>query len=244
METPLLNWYYQRVRDTLRYEGFSFLFWRALKICISPFGLLGMVTFCQKDLSRPIKELQAKVEITIRQANESDIEELSGHVAMRYGPTKNLEWYKKKGIRETILQRFRRGSKCFVAKIGTDIVHYNWIFFNQEESVPGTGRLIFLKEDEAFCNDAFTPDAWRGKGIHLAVNNQMLLFLQRSGFRRAYTVVGAHNKSSQKALHRIGWEFYGTMFYFIPSKREKAWTWRIHGTLDPFVNKPTRPNEV
>jgi RimJ/RimL family protein N-acetyltransferase len=214
-----------------------------LKMSLSPFGLLGMATFCQKDLSLPIKELPSKAEITIRQANESDIEQLSKHVATRYGPSKELEWYKEKGIRETILQRFRRGCKCFVAKIGPEIVHYNWIFPHGEESVSGTGRFISMRDDEALCEDAFTSEAWRGKGIHLAVNNQMLLFLQSSGYRRAYTVVGTHNKSAQKALHRIGWEFLGTMLYFIPRGREKAWIWQIHGTLDPFVNGPPHSKE-
>ncbi len=237
MKRSLVEWYYRRATETLRYEGIHILLWRAVITFLSPLGSVGLVTFYQRDLTQPLKEILAKVEITICQAPESDVDHLVTLVARRYGPLKNLQWYSKLGIRDTILQRFRRGQRCFVAKIGTQIVHYNWIFFHWEESVAGTGRHIHLTHNEALCNDGFTIEAWRGKSIHTAVNNQMLRFLQQTGYRRAYTVVATDNKSSQKALHRVGWEPSGIMLYFIPHGAEKARIWRIKGTLDPFVRE-------
>jgi len=234
METSLLHWYYKRAIDTLRYEGPHILLWRILKICLSPLGLLEVAHFYQKDLTQSIEEIQAEVDVAIGQATESDIDQLATLVARRYGPVKDKEWYSELGIRDTILQRFRRGCKCFVGRIGTQIVHYNWIFFDWEESVPGTGCFIHLKDDEALCNDTFTVEAWRGRAIHTASNSQMCLFLKQVGYRRAYTV-GSSNKPARKTLGRVVWEYTGTMLYFMPHGTKKAWIWRINGTLDPFV---------
>ncbi|NIN00811.1 MAG: hypothetical protein GTO24_22840 [candidate division Zixibacteria bacterium] len=237
MQTSLLRWYCERTSETLRYEGPHYLFLRVLPLCLSPLGSLGLLNFFQKDLTEPLREVRAIVELTVGQATESDIDQLTRLVKKRYAHSKNLEWYSKLGIRNTILQRFKRGCKCFVGKVGKEIVHYNWIFFHWEETDPGMGCFIHLRDDEALCNDGFTAEGWRGKSVHTAVNNQMLRFLQQTGYRRAYTVAGTQNKSSQKALYRVGWAHSGTMLYFIPRGTKKTWIWRIKGSLGPFAEK-------
>lgn len=238
MDTTPLRWYYTQIIETLRYEGPHILLWRTLRMCISPLGVMGLITFYKKDLTQPLGEIRAKVPLNIGQATESDIEQLVTLVKKRYGPAKNmLGQYRNRGIRDNILERFRQGHRCFVGKIGTEIVHYNWIFFHWKESIAGTGRFINLRDDEALMDDACTAEAWRGKGIHGDVHNQMLLFLQQAGYRKAYTIGTSDNKSSQKPLHRIGWKISGTMFYFIPRGAEKARIFRIKGTLAPFVDK-------
>jgi len=63
----------------------------------------------------------------------------------------------------------------------------------------------------------------------------VLLFLQQSGYRRVYTLVDTDNKSSQKTHHHLGWEFSGTILYFIPRGAKKAWIWQLNGTLEPFA---------
>lgn len=231
-----LRWYSKRAILTVRYEGFHILLWRILKMCLLPLGYLGYAIFYRKDLTQPINEISTSVGLTVTQATETDIDELVNLVVQRYGPTKNLEWYAKLGIRETILQRLQRGCKCFVGKVGTQIVHYNWIFPQWEESVPGTGRFIHLREDEALMNDGFTAEGWRGKSIHGAVHSQMLIFLKRAGHPRAFTIAGSV-KSARKPLDRIGWDLTGVMLFFIPRGRQKAWICRVKGTLTPFVNE-------
>ena len=235
MQRLLLHWYYDRTIETLRYQGFLSLFWRILKVCLSPLGFLDLRNFYQKDLTRPLRNVQAKVELTLNEATESDIEQLTALVSRRYGPVKDLEWYSQLGIRNTILKRFRQGPRCFVGRIGKQIVHYNWIFFHSQESVLGTGRFIHLRDDEALMDDAYTPEEWRGKAIHTAVHNQMLCFLQQAGYRKVYTVASAANKSSQKTHHRLGWEFCGTMLLFITHEAKQTWVWPIRGTIDRFM---------
>lgn len=233
-EMSSFRWYCRRGILTLRYEGFHILLWRILKMGFLPLGYLGFAIFYKKDLTQPVNEIRANVDLTISQATETDVDQLVKLVAQRYGPTRNLEWYTKLGLKNTILQRLQRGCKCFVGKIGEEIVAYNWIFFQWEESVPGTSRFIHLRKDEALMNDAFTVETWRGNGIHAAVHNQMLLFLKQSGYRRAYTIASSV-KSTRKALERAVWELSGIMLFFIPRGSEKAWIWRIQGTLEPFV---------
>ena len=233
-----MHWYWKRVSDTLRYEGFHILLWRTLTWCLSPAGLLDMMTFYRKDLSQPLEEKQAKGDFTVIQAAESDIEKLTAMVARRYGPNMARLWpYKNQSTRDILQQRFHQGCKCFVAKTDPEFIHYNWIFFHWEEAVMGTVRSR-LQTDEAICNDGFTEEAWRGRGVHAVVNNRMLRYLQEAGYRWALTSAGTDNKSSQKALRRLGWEIYGIMLYFIPRGAEKGWIWRIKGTLDPSVKKP------
>jgi hypothetical protein len=71
----------------------------------------------------------------------------------------------------------------------------------------------------------------------------MLLFLQQSGFRTAYTLVHTDSISSKKALQRLGWNFYGNLLYITPHKSDKVLMWQIRGPLDPFVTKGIRKLE-
>ncbi len=222
--------YYRRTADTLRYEGLHILLWRALKLCSRPLGHLELETFYQKDLTEPLKEIRAKADLTVTQATESDIDELT---ALELSGTRPRP-FQDQSIRASIIQRFGRGSKCFVGKIGTEIVHYNWITFHRKKWL-AESYFIHLRDDEAFCHSGYTSEAWRGRNIHAAVNNQMLHFLQRAGYRKAYTNANTDNKSSQKALPRVGWQISGIVFYFIPRGAEKAWIWRINGTLPPVL---------
>lgn len=223
--------------ETLHYEGPQYLFLRMMPILVSPLGFIGILNFYQKDLTEPLREIQTNVNLIVRLATPSDIEELITLIKRRYAHSRTLEWYSKLGIRDTILRRFQRGCKCFIGKVGEEIVHYNWVFLHWEETDPGIGRFTHLKNDEALLNDGFTPEEWRGKSIHTAVNNEMLRFLKETGYRRAYTIAGLQGKSAKKGVSRVGWTYTGTMLYFLPRGSEKARVWRIDGSMDPFVEE-------
>lgn len=231
MKTSLFQYWYKRSVETLRYEGIHILLWRMARMCLSPLGVLGMETFYWKDLTQPLKEFRAKVNITICRATASDMEQLTTLLGRRYGPRTHMS----EKYRDIFLKRFRDGNECFVAKIGTEIVSYNWIIYDQKMQVANGYRSIHLKDDEVYTDDAYTAEVWRGKGIHTAGLNQMLLFLQQSGYQRVYTWANTDNKSSQKTHQRLGWEFFGTILYFIPRRAKKAWIWKLNGTLEHFL---------
>jgi len=232
---PRLDRYFSAGIKIIRYEGVFSLFWRAVKKCLSPQGSLGIIIFYKKDLNHPLREIRSKVELSVTESSKSDIEQVITLKASREGRSE-IE------LQGEILQRFRRGDKCFVGKIGTEIVHYNWISFHCSDIV--AGRFIHLKNDEAFCYDGFTVEAWRGRAIHPEVNYRMLLHLQQTGYRRAYTHHEAETISSKKGLQLLRWESYGTILYFIPCRTRKCWIWRIKGSLDPFVEERIPPGET
>jgi hypothetical protein len=234
MEGSQVRWYLQWGIDTVRYEGLHILLWRVLRLGLSPLGRLAMDSFCRKDLTQPLRRTQAKVDLTVSQATEADIDKLAALVAKRYGPGGVRKWFKTRSIQETIRDRFQRGTRCFVGRIGTEIVAYNWIFFHKKEWLHGV-FAIPLNDDEALCDEAFTVEELRGKNIHSAVLNQMLLFLQQSGFRTAYTVAHTDDIVAKKALHRLDWETYATLLHFSPRKSDKVLSWQVRGPLDPFV---------
>lgn len=234
-----------RVRDIIHYEGLHFLLWKILTQALSPVGSLELMSFYQKDLTRPMNKIPAKLDLTVCQATESDIEKLAAMLFVdQYRGREDLAPFMSQGIKKKFVGRLRRGHRCFLGLIGTEIVHYNWIFFPGYEQSFLKDRFIDLMDDEVLLNDAYTSESWRGKSVHTVVQNRMLLFLRQQGYRRAYTLVFTNNRSSQKTHHRLGWERSGLMLYFVLPKSLKVWTCCLRGTLDPFVTKQIPSDET
>lgn len=237
MTPSRLQRYHKKIIETYRYEGLRFLMWRILTWCLAPLGSLYVVWLCKKDLRGPLEDFAAQIPVEVVQATEADLETIAAMVAKRQSMTRaGSGWYRQLGIRSTIIERFQRGDKCFLGKVGQEVVHFNWIFFGWAEPISITGRYIYLKADEAMCNDGFTEAVWRGKSVHRVVNHEMLRFLKTSGYRIALTSVGADNLVSQKALRRIGWEFSALMVCIIPRGSSKEWIWQFDGLVKKTVD--------
>ena len=228
------------LRYRVRYSGLRGVLWRVFEDCLAPIGQVGLESICRKDLAVPLVDMTPRADVDISVATEDDIDQLVGLVESNWHDSDEVGPYTELGGRGTIVDRFQRGEKCFVAKIGTDIVHYNWIAFDREEAIAGTGLIVCLTDgQEAVCHDGFTVEAWRGMGIHPAVNSAMLRWLKESGYRYAYTVVGTVSRSSNITHHRLDWEFTGVMLYLISRRTGKARVWRLKGTLAPFHKTAT-----
>ncbi|MGA3085101.1 MAG: GNAT family N-acetyltransferase [Thermodesulfobacteriota bacterium] len=202
----------------LRYNGPMVLLWRLLQKGVSRFGRLEMVTLFEKDLSQPLKDAKKLADLTITLATESDIEPLVKLIGERF---KTQESSRIKEFEDLIHQRFKKGSFCFLGKIGKEIVHYAWISFHWGESLGG--HFIHLKDDEALLLDAFTLEKWRGQGILPAVVDQMIYYLQQHGYLKFYVLVDTDNKSSKKTFQRLGWLPLGIVFSFTPRGASKGW---------------------
>lgn len=232
MAKDQLRWLLNYGLNSIRYEGLPILCWRMLRWVISIFGDLRAISFCRKDLTLPLEEFKAHPDLTICQATDADIDQLVALFEKRWSGKQKEKLFKTRSIKDTITEQFNQGSICFLGKIETESVHYNWIFFDRKDY---EHYYVQLRDDEALCDDAYTVDQWRGKGIHASVNNHMLHFLQQAGYRTAYTVVLSDNKSSKKALQRLGWNFYGSLIYFCSYVSKKVRMWQIHPPLDPFI---------
>jgi hypothetical protein len=67
----LFDWLIKRSLKLLRYDGFLSLLWQILQPNLSPLGSLKLVTFYQKDLTQPLKEVRPKVDVTVSQDMEN-----------------------------------------------------------------------------------------------------------------------------------------------------------------------------
>ncbi len=232
--------YYRRARGTLRYDGVLILLWKILTKPLSLFGRISVEIFFEKDLTQPLDAKAAKVEITITQATEADVERL---VTVEHGtpvdddiPLSDAEEYEEEfraRIRarraEEFVEDVRRGDRCFIAKSGEEIVHVNWSRYT--EAIPIPGWRIELQPDEVFTTDAYTPEAWRGNAIHEAVLNEMLRFAQGIGCRTAYTSTDLVSTASRRGLLRLGWRPFATVLYAIPRRLGRTYLVRLSGTL-------------
>lgn len=236
MTSSRLQRYQKNIRDTYRYEGLFFLMWRILTWCLAPLGFLSVVWLCKMDLREPLEDIEKKIPVEVVLATEADLEAIAAMVSRRQGLTQSGSgWYRKLGIRETIIERFHQGAWCFLGKVDQEVVHFNWIFFDRAKPISPAGRYIYLKADEAMCNDGFTEEVWRGKSVHRIVNHEMLRFLKVTGYRTAFTAVGADSLVSQKALRRNGWEFSSLMLCIIPRGSSKEWIWQFDGFLKKTI---------
>jgi len=145
--------FYRWAVNIFRYEGLSALFWRLICRGFRPFGILGLVTIFERELDQPIQEIKAKMDLAIAPAEKSEIESILKLAEEREAKGQTAK------VRNVILNRFQKGSLCFLGKIGTEIVHYNWISFNWDEFL--AGRFLRLKENEAFF---WTPSPWKNGG--------------------------------------------------------------------------------
>lgn len=200
-----------------RLPTFRSRIWARLVTVLSPLGELGMTYLYEKDLSKPLSPFTARVEVIIGEATPADIEQVVATIAVR-SP------HQADRIRQGILDRLRRGARCFVAKIDGRVVHHNWLIFDRVESWPASSRSV-LGNNEAYCTDAYTVEDWRGRAIHTEVLYRMLSHLQQAGYHRAYTAVEAANEASWKTHVRLGWTLCGIAVHFRRQRSDRAWVW-------------------
>ena len=226
----------RRARETLRYEGGGAFLVRLTAKWARRFARVGLVRLYRKDLRTPLPEMPGRTDITVAQATETDLDRLVELVAEYEHPLGDPGREARRRINARLVERFRRGWRCFAAMGGGSIVHYNWIAVDWADAFePDLGRFIVLAPGEAFCLDAYTAEGWRGKGVHPVVNRAMLAFLREQGYRTAYTNVAEQNRSAWRALEQLGWERSGLMFYVRRNGARRTRVWPLAGTLEPFV---------
>lgn len=212
-----LKTYLRMGMATLRYEGALPLPLRVIRVACSPFGTLLTASFCHKDLTEAEAAPPARASVEIARLDESQIGELAVIVAdrMSMGRASGAD---VEAAELRIREKLGLGGVCFVATHEGAIAHYNWVFPGMRWQVWGPIRFEPVAPTDALCDDAFTVKEFRGMGLHGAVHARMLEFLRQSGFTASYTLVSTDNRSSRKALTRLGYE-YGTHVVLFESRR-------------------------
>lgn len=240
----LVGWYHT-ARDSILYEGVPILLWRVLVKLASPVAELHHQILFEHDLTQPIEQRAARIECHIEQATEADIERLVDQRLSRPaadGQDLSDEdefrraWLERERSRQRDAYRrwFRAGELCFVARIGDELGHSNWIRFYETGPVPS--RPVELAPREAYLIEGFTPDRWRGQRLHEAVHSFMLRYAQSRGYRLAFTITDLTKVGSRRGLARVGgWRIRGHHVLITPRRLGRSWMIRLKGDVSPIV---------
>ncbi len=192
---------------------------RALGPGLSALGETYFWLMYRMDLQRAFAPVPTGVPITITLTDQTEVSELAALT-----PDEECE--------DLFRERMRAGSLCFAARVDGRIVAYNWLCL---WTAVGAGDVpMLLADDEVYTADAHTADAWRGKGIHPALNRAMLVHAQEMGFKTAYTLVRDDNAASLVTMRRVGWTLSGTLLVFEPRWTPDRLRWLVSGSAYPM----------
>jgi hypothetical protein len=230
--------------DDYRYQGPEVFFWHLFVKACSPIVKLDLQILFELDLSQPIEPRRARVDCSIQPATESEIDEildmqmplpqreqlrdLSDDEELRHAQSVMA----REKARRAFQAAMRAGEQCYLARVGGEPVHSNWIRF--ADCRPVEGRPVDLGPDEVYTTDAFTAVPWRGKGLHEVVLAHMLIVAQRRGCRHAFTITDLFKAGSRRGVKRVGWSQRGRLLYVTPRRLGRTWMLRIGGDVEPM----------
>lgn len=198
---------------------------RALAWGLAPLGEAHVWLMFKRDLRQPLQPYQAKVPFEIELADKSQVHEL----AALYHADDPRRVAAKAEIYRT---RLGAGSLCFVARIEGKVVSFNWL---RVRGATGAAKVpMALQDDEIYTTNAYTAEAWRGQGLHPALNYAMLKYAQDKGFRIAYTMARADNARSLVTMQRVGWVHSSALLCFEPARGQRKLRWLASGSPYPM----------
>jgi GNAT superfamily N-acetyltransferase len=187
--------------------------WQWSRKIAAPFGELDCALFFERSLAKPVLLPANSLGASIRSAEETDLDIIchlyAGDAWLWLGDGPRDET-----ARGLYLDRLRRGERCFLAFVDGVLAHVNWTCFTWGDALPG--RPIRLRPGEIYTTDAFTPPAFRGKGMHALVLGTMLAEARRLGAQHAYTLGQLDRPDAHKGLRALGWQECGRVLYFLP----------------------------
>lgn len=246
-----LRGYYRTAVEDLRYQGLPVVLSKIVTKLALPVARLEFHILYEYDLTRPIREHPARVdtEYRIELATEADLVNV---VDLQMPPPppapaelSDAEDYSRAQLERSraeayanLLTAMRAGEICFLFRIGDELVHCNWMRFSSCGHV--AQRPVELDADEIYMTDGYTAEHWRGRGVHVAVNAQMLRYAREHGLRRAWTITDSTKAISRRGLRRIGWRWSGQLLYVTPRRLGRTWLLRLGGNVEPMFRRARR----
>ena len=167
---------------------------KLVELTLSPLGYFEWGMVLVKDLSEDVHLHPARIQITVREALQSDLIEMS-----KATPYHHLD---------LLEARHAMGGKCLVALSQDKMAGFNWYIHGQ---LHDGSFWVELDAGDVFCMDAMTYEAFRGQAVHTELLSRLLLDAREKGFRKAYTRVSLQNASSWKTHVKLGWAYHGTI---------------------------------
>ncbi len=201
--------------------------WRWAQDAVKPAGELCCALLFERSLAEPLPAMANRLDASIRLATESDLDTIC-----RLYAGDSWLWL---GSQDLYRDRLRRGERCYLAVVDGALAHVNWTCFSWGDALPG--RPLVLRPGEVYTTDAFTPPAFRGKGVHALVLGRMLSDAGAAGAVHAYTLGQLDRSGAHGGLRALGWQETGRVVYFQKTGRSDAvLLWR-RGNTAPWIRR-------
>jgi GNAT superfamily N-acetyltransferase len=217
----------------------------AMQALFAPVGKISIDLLLKRDLSKPVDVVSPQIPVTIRQATEADLDQITLLYATDSylylgdepaGPSVDGRPWVEPAARDQYGARMQRGEKCFLAVVGDEIAHTNWLCFTWAEAV--TGHPLYLRAGEIYTTDAITVEKFRGQNIHALVLGEMLRYARGRGYMLAYTVTRIEYRGSFKAFRLLGWQVLGCLICLTSRRSGRSRLLKLWGRIDPVLRGP------
>jgi hypothetical protein len=187
----------------------------------------------RRDLRVPFEPVPAKIPITIRPLERTDVSQLLG----AHGPAISKQDATEQAERMSFL--LENIPTCYVAVTGDNAPCYmQWLMSSKyNSSIQTRFNYVFpeLAPDEALLENAFTPESYRGMGIMSYAMAHIAEHAEGLNARWVITFVAKENIPSLKGCKKAGFLPYllrdDQWFLF---RRKLTWTPLPEGSLYPF----------
>ena len=149
--------------------------------------------------------------------DEADIKKIG------FCPDRNKPWLTE----EKLLEKLRKGNKCFAAKHKDEIAAFTWLNLD-EITYPHEKRK--LDADEVYLFDLYTMKKYRGKGIAPIIRKKAYEFLRQQGRHKIYSTSEFLNDASIRVKKKLNAEFIHLGIYLrLFRKYHKKWVIKCRG---------------
>ncbi|CAA9380282.1 MAG: hypothetical protein AVDCRST_MAG32-1595 [uncultured Nocardioides sp.] len=153
----------------------------------------------RRDLRAPHQHPSAKIELIVRPMRPEDAVSLYGDDQASTADKMELHWR-----RRYVDEQLARGWVAVDVESNRPC-YVQWLLPQSENAfITQAGDFPALARDEALLENAFTPAAYRGKGIMSAAMSRIAEQAEQYGARYVMTFVGDDNIASLKGCQRAG----------------------------------------
>jgi ribosomal protein S18 acetylase RimI-like enzyme len=224
---------FQKIRQKLRYG-------LMMKVVLDRFAMMGLQIL-------PFYLVEERLSEEVAPAFEKGFEDLE---IVPLGP-EEMETVARvrdhEFSREELLERLKRGNQCLGVKQDGALAAFTWA--DLSECTSEWWRFP-LKDNEAYLFDAYTLEAFRGRGIAPYMRYACYMALNRMGRDRFYSVSEVFNAPSLRFKERLRARLL-SLWVSVQLFRRYRWTWKLKdckgkeivtraSKRSPLSNRPSR----
>lgn len=138
-----------------------------------------------------IQEVRPKVEVVVKELNEDNI---------------GLIQSVKKLDLSRLIQRLRRGDKCYAGFVNSEMVSYHWVQFSGAHFIQQAGKKIDIKPKEFWIYHVRVSDNYKGNRINGFIYSKILNDAKFSGYVKGWVYTNFKNIANRKGLEQLGFQ--------------------------------------